>query len=294
MTDTLPTPAEYRLAPEDIDPARCLARHLGDYLTRDMRWKPAVSYEIQCVRHRMPTGDLCQPCKKRQDTKHRLWLGRVTEDPPAHCHMLGTEWAKKCKWIGDADVVLPPQPIQSFLEEKTVTSLLCKAIPFVAEVPLEEESTHHLPGSVEVPPENESTPSPEPSCVTQSYELSNSVRESEVSSSSVESAHSLGDSVNPVEERTTEETQKESTFYMAEIPAESAKSAEHRNGFRFFSRNVLLGVGVGVVSAYLLYKLFCSPIIPFPEVEPPTPTFQPSSPLQKFLFVENLLKKWGL
>jgi hypothetical protein len=99
----LPSPSEYRLNEDQIvrSGSVCMARILGDYLTCDPRWKPHVYYEAQCERAPVVGKDLCKTCGSREQRKHKLWIGRITEDPLPHCHMLGTEWAKKCKWIGD-------------------------------------------------------------------------------------------------------------------------------------------------------------------------------------------------
>lgn len=99
----LPSPSEYRLNEDQIvrGGSVCMARVLGDYLTCDPRWKPHVYYEAQCERAPVVGKDLCKTCGSREQRKHKLWIGRITEDPLPHCHMLGTEWAKKCKWVGD-------------------------------------------------------------------------------------------------------------------------------------------------------------------------------------------------
>jgi hypothetical protein len=250
MTESIPDPSEYRLATTDIDPSRCLGRHLGDYLTRDTRWKPAVCYEVQCMRPPLPQTDLCHPCKTKCDKKHKQWYGRVTEDPPAHCRMLGTEWSKKCKWIGDSDIVLPPQPL-----------------PYVAEESVGE--------SMEVHSANESA-------VTASEPIASSL---------IEPARSLSESPsveNIPEMQATVTPLPEPIFYIADFPTEPPKSSS-REGPLFFPRKVLFGIGMGVLSAYFLYKLFYNPVIPFPDVEP-VPV--QSTPYQRFLFLDGLIKKW--
>ena len=97
---TPPTAAHYRLSA--INHARCVGRSLG---AADRRFKPAVFYEAQCGRDRVPNSELCKVCLKRQtlffeEGNFKNWNGLVTEDPLDCCHMLGTQWANKVKWIG--------------------------------------------------------------------------------------------------------------------------------------------------------------------------------------------------
>lgn len=108
----IPSPSEYRLNENQIDRSGtvCMARILGDYLTCDTRWKPHVYYEAQCDRAPVVGEDLCKTCRSRERRTHKLWVGRITEDPLDHCHMLGTEWGKKCKWLGD---VLPSHVVEA-------------------------------------------------------------------------------------------------------------------------------------------------------------------------------------
>jgi hypothetical protein len=100
---TVPTAASYRLIPSDIDHSTCVARVMKDGVDDDKRWKPAVYREHQCGGDLVEGSDLCSGCNKRAEKaaetgKHGAWNGRVSEDPPSWCHMLGTAWAAKCKW----------------------------------------------------------------------------------------------------------------------------------------------------------------------------------------------------
>ncbi len=103
---TVPTAASYRLSPADIDSSVCVGRVMKDGVDDDKRWKPSVYRENQCGGAVVDGSDLCATCSKRSEKaaetgKHGPWNGRVTETPPEWCHMLGTTWAAKCKWIGD-------------------------------------------------------------------------------------------------------------------------------------------------------------------------------------------------
>jgi hypothetical protein len=106
-----PSASSYRLDPSAIDRSRCVGRVWKDGVDDDKRWKPAVYRERQCGRKMVDDSDLCTTCLKRYKKASGedamlgtvAWLGRVTEDPPAWCHMLGTAWAVKCKWVGDVD-----------------------------------------------------------------------------------------------------------------------------------------------------------------------------------------------
>jgi hypothetical protein len=103
---SVPTAASYRITPSDVDHTICVARVMKDGVDDDKRWKPAVYREHQCGGDLVDGSDLCSGCNKRQEKaaesgKHGAWNGRVTEDPPSWCHMLGTAWAAKCKWNPD-------------------------------------------------------------------------------------------------------------------------------------------------------------------------------------------------
>ena len=108
---SVPTAASYRLAPSDIDDSVCVGRVMKDGVDDDKRWKPAVYREHQCGGALVEGSDLCSGCSKRSEKaaetgKHGAWNGRVTEDPPSWCHMLGTAWASKCKWNPDGGSVV--------------------------------------------------------------------------------------------------------------------------------------------------------------------------------------------
>ncbi len=100
---SVPTAAAYRLNPADIDSSICVGRVFSD---EDKRWKPSVLRESQCGKEVEDGSDICSGCSKRSEKaaetgKHGAWNGRVTEEPPSWCHMLGTAWAAKCKWNPD-------------------------------------------------------------------------------------------------------------------------------------------------------------------------------------------------
>ncbi len=162
----IPSPSEYRLNEDQIDRsgAVCMARVLGDYLTCDSRWKPHVYYEAQCDRPPVSGKDLCKTCGSREGRKHKLWIGRITEEPLAHCHMLGTEWSKKCKWMPEEAENLIPEPLvaeplvaEPLVAEPIVTTMnvedpdrisLVEAtpssdIPVVESPPLHAEDTNY-------------------------------------------------------------------------------------------------------------------------------------------------------
>jgi chemotaxis protein histidine kinase CheA len=102
-----PDAAAYRMADTDTDTSCCVARVLLPQ-GKDKRYRPAVYVETQC-RGKLKEG--CELCEKHQGQvdlfvetdKHGAWNGMVTEEPPAWCHMLGTTWAEKTKWVGDGD-----------------------------------------------------------------------------------------------------------------------------------------------------------------------------------------------
>ncbi len=97
--DGIPTESDYRLT--EIDETVCVGRNLSE---PDKRWSVAVFREVQCAAAISADG-LCEGCSKRAAKytgKAGPWHGRVTEEPPAWLHMLGTEWAAKkdLKWLG--------------------------------------------------------------------------------------------------------------------------------------------------------------------------------------------------
>jgi hypothetical protein len=90
--------------PADIDHSTCVGRKLDG--GEDKRWKPVVYREHQCCKAVDDGSDLCSGCTSRQEKaaetgKGGAWNGRVTEDPPSWCHMLGTAISAKCKWNPD-------------------------------------------------------------------------------------------------------------------------------------------------------------------------------------------------
>lgn len=104
----IPSAADYRVAPADIDHTVCVGRILkgGD----DKRWKPVIFRERQCRAPLVEGSDLCVTCCRRlekyaAEPKPGDWTGKVTEDPEDWVHMLGTAWAEKKppKWIGCGD-----------------------------------------------------------------------------------------------------------------------------------------------------------------------------------------------
>lgn len=104
---SVPTAASYRMNPSDIDHSVCVGRILRED-DKDKRWKPAVYREHQCCKAVNTGSDLCSGCNSRQEKaaetgKHGAWNGRITEDPPSWCHMLGTAVSAKCKWNPDGD-----------------------------------------------------------------------------------------------------------------------------------------------------------------------------------------------
>ena len=105
---SVPTAAAYRLSSDDIDSSVCVGRVFSD---EDKRWKPSVLRESQCGKPVEDGSDICSGCSKRSEKaaesgKHGAWNGRVTEEPPSWCHMLGTAWAAKCKWNPDGGSVV--------------------------------------------------------------------------------------------------------------------------------------------------------------------------------------------
>lgn len=98
-----PGPEHYRL--KEVNEGLCKARKTEG--GEDRRWKPLVYGESQCTRKPVEGEELCKICatcfeKESQDDKFKKWHGLVTEDLLAHTHILGSEWASKCKWVGTA------------------------------------------------------------------------------------------------------------------------------------------------------------------------------------------------
>jgi hypothetical protein len=109
----VPTAAEYRLRADEIDTTVCVGRRIKG--GEDKRWTPFVYRESQCGRPFTEGSDLCARCAAKEakylaDPNPRTdWTGRITEEPLAWVHMLGTEWAagKKPKFI----TLAPPPPL---------------------------------------------------------------------------------------------------------------------------------------------------------------------------------------
>jgi flagellar biosynthesis GTPase FlhF len=105
--DGAPSAESYRLKEEDIDHAVCVGRILKG--GKDRRWAPAIYREFQCAKATEEECDLCKVCQARLEKYAEEpkaggdWNGRVTEEPHAGVHMLGTEWAeaRKPKWLGE-------------------------------------------------------------------------------------------------------------------------------------------------------------------------------------------------
>ena len=102
--DGAPDADAYRMAAASIDMSVCVARTLSG---KDARWSPAVYHEGQCGSEVAEGSDLCARCHKRFETfaetgKQKDWNGRITEDPHAAVHMIGTVWAEKCKYGSSA------------------------------------------------------------------------------------------------------------------------------------------------------------------------------------------------
>jgi chemotaxis protein histidine kinase CheA len=113
------TADDYRLGAIDGD--LCQARKLKP-TAMDKRWAPTVYYENQCASKPVDDG-LCAGCaklleKESEAGKFKHWNGRVGEDPLDHVHMLGTEWASKCKWVGgEASPAKAPKEDKSAAKE---------------------------------------------------------------------------------------------------------------------------------------------------------------------------------
>jgi hypothetical protein len=105
---SVPHPSHYRLDSAAIDHSRCVGRNLRG--GEDRRWSPVLYYEHQCGRATVDGSDLCSICKKHEtnaaaaeDPGTVHWDGRITEDPPAYCRMLGTTYSTKCKYSDKID-----------------------------------------------------------------------------------------------------------------------------------------------------------------------------------------------
>jgi len=103
-----PDASDYRIDASSIDEALCIGRDLKG--GEDKRWKPIIYREAQCGGKRVEGSDLCTKCSKREEkyaqtSKPGDWNGRITEEPEAWVHMLGTTWAeeKSCKFVGAGD-----------------------------------------------------------------------------------------------------------------------------------------------------------------------------------------------
>jgi len=107
----VPTAADYRVA--SVTEGVCVSRRLRG--GEDRRWKPIVYRETQCGAPVVEGSDLCSKCAAKEqkfaiDPSPKCdWIGRVTEEPPGWCRMLGTEWAaaKAPKFI----TLAPPPPL---------------------------------------------------------------------------------------------------------------------------------------------------------------------------------------
>lgn len=87
----IPEEEDYRLFGVP-DRSRCLGRIDGGV---DSRWSVAVYIEDQCKKEATEGYDLCKVCARREgkyNSQPGAWLGRVTEEPLAWWHALGTAW----------------------------------------------------------------------------------------------------------------------------------------------------------------------------------------------------------
>jgi hypothetical protein len=112
---TPPTAADYRLPAGSVLAGTCVAR----LVHADDRWSPRVYLETQCCSPVVAGSDICSECAVRSDKFHYNggapkangyswnWHGRITEEPPAWLHMLGTAWGvtrlaqDKLRWYPD-------------------------------------------------------------------------------------------------------------------------------------------------------------------------------------------------
>jgi hypothetical protein len=112
-----PTPADYRLKPEQIDNTVCMRRWYTDWT--DKRWSPQVWGEYQCGSPATRTvGDkhICESCfrtyttvSSETHTESELskleWFGFIGDALPAYMHVPGSAWSKKCRWMGELSEV---------------------------------------------------------------------------------------------------------------------------------------------------------------------------------------------
>jgi hypothetical protein len=127
-----PTPESYRLSADEINADLCQARKYAAG-SEDKRWAPHVYSESQCKRKPVDGTELCQLCttcfeKESQDEKFKKWLGLITEDPESTTHMLGTEWAAKCKWVGTPAPAPAPAPAAEAPEEDSAPAVTEEAV----------------------------------------------------------------------------------------------------------------------------------------------------------------------
>jgi hypothetical protein len=109
----VPGPGAYRLAAADIKMDVCVGRILTED-TKDTRWSVAIYPEAQCGAAVADGSDLCAGCLAKEarylaeGKKYDRWTGRITEEPLAWVHMLGTAWAAahaasgRLRWVGAA------------------------------------------------------------------------------------------------------------------------------------------------------------------------------------------------
>jgi hypothetical protein len=109
----------YRLPADEIKDDVCNGRRFNETdASKDRRWKPAVYRELQCGAAITEDG-LCKTCLSRREKfaanpATKLYLGRVTEEPPEWCAMLGTAWAEERKPVwgaGSAVDAAPPAAV---------------------------------------------------------------------------------------------------------------------------------------------------------------------------------------
>ena len=98
VSEGIPTAADYRVKPEDIDESVCVGRLISG--GEDKRWSPTIYKERQCGKKTAGgDDDLCKVCRGRSDKyadnpRFQGWTGRVTEDPLDWVHMLDTVWGE--------------------------------------------------------------------------------------------------------------------------------------------------------------------------------------------------------
>lgn len=145
-----PTAAAYRLTPDQIDTTVCVGRTVWD---ADKRWKPQIHRERQCGGAVVEGSDLCAACihyceehsVKDTPSKHSRWNGRVTEEPPSWCPMLGTERSAKCKWNPLQTIPVPElveEDIESTVDPRDVRIAELEAALATATAKIVELETH--------------------------------------------------------------------------------------------------------------------------------------------------------